>query len=247
MLFESLNLTPKGKQLLEHKDRFEDLKIGRVIINKATELADLSDPNTVKGKACIGDGTPAGQASANFGGYNVVGKSLQMNIRIHVPKDITKMSGKLRIVVMANEDIAANTDVETGMPVYKVFDKQDGTVLGWADMKESAANKESATDGGTWTSKSNSGFDCSAVITISGDAKNRCDFKEILAFAPVSGAAITPEDILQHNCAFPAASQVSKGGSEETPATAPSAEGRKEPSEGKESSAPSASSEGSEG
>ena len=228
MLFESLNLTPKGKQLLEHKDRFEDIKIGRVIINTATELADLSNPDTVKGKACIGDGSPAGQASANFGGYNVVGKSLQMNIRIHVPKTIANMNGQLRIVVMANEDIAANTDVETGMPVYKVFDKQDGTVLGWADMKESATN------GGAWTSKSNSGFDCSAVITISGDAKNRCDFKEILAFAPVSGAAISAEDILQHNCAFPAASQASKGGKEETPATAPSkVEERKEPAEGK--------------
>ena len=227
MLFESLNLTPKGKQLLEHKDRFEDIKIGRVIINTATELTDLSNPDTVKGKACIGDGTPAGQASANFGGYNVVGKSLQMNIRIHVPKDITKMNGQLRIVVMANEDIAANTDVETGMPVYKVFDKQDGTVLGWADMKESADN------GGKWTSQSNSGFDCSAVITISGDAKNRCDFKEILAFAPVSGASISAEDILQHNCAFPAASQASKDGTEETSAAAPKVEGRKEPAEGK--------------
>ena len=230
MLFESLNLTPKGKQLLEHKDRFEDIKIGRVIINTATELADLSNPDTVKGKACIGDGSPAGQASANFGGYNVVGKSLQMNIRIHVPKTIANMNGQLRIVVMANEDIAANTDVETGMPVYKVFDKQDGTVLGWADMKESATN------GGAWTSKSNSGFDCSAVITISGDAKNRCDFKEILAFAPVSGAAISAEDILQHNCAFPAASQASKGGKEETPATTPSVEGRKEPPKGPEGS-----------
>lgn len=235
MLFESLNLTPKGKQLLEHKDRFEDLKIGRVIINTADALKTLEDPNLVKGIACIGDENPAGRASANFGGYNVVGKSLQMNIRIHVPKDITKMSGQLRIVVMANEDIAASIDAETGMPVYKVFDKQDGTVLGWADMKESAAN------GGTWTSKSNSGFDCSAVITISGDAKNRCDFKEILAFAPVSGAAISAEDILQHNCAFPAASQVSKDGTEETPAAAPSVEGRKEPAEGKE---PAGSSEG---
>ena len=214
MLFESLNLTPKGKQLLEHKDRFEDIKIGRVIINKATNLTDLSDPSKVN-IACIGDGSPAGQASANFGGYNVVGKSLQMNIRIHVPKNIDQMNGQLRIVVMANEDIAASADVETGMPVYKVFDKQDGTVLGWADMKESADN------GGAWTSKSNSGFDCSAVITISGDAKNRCDFKEILAFAPVSGAAISAEDILQHNCAFPAASQVSKDGTEETPAAAP--------------------------
>ena len=234
MLFESLNLTPKGKQLLEHKDRFEDIKIGRVIINTADALKTLEDPKTVKGIACIGDGNPAGQASANFGGYNVVGKSLQMNIRIHVPKDITKMNGQLRIVVMANEDIAANTDVETGMPVYKVFDKQDGTVLGWADMKESAAN------GGTWTSESNSGFDCSAVITISGDAKNRCDFKEILAFAPVSGAAISAGDILQHNCAFPAASQVSKTGGEETPAAAPkSVEQRKEPAEGKEPLAPS--------
>lgn len=235
MLFESLNLTPKGKQLLEHKDRFEDIKIGRVIINTADALTDLSDPNKVK-KACIGDGSPAGQASANFGGYNVVGKSLQMNIRIHVPKDITKMTGQLRIVVMANEDIAASIDAETGMPVYKVFDKQDGTVLGWADMKESAAN------GGTWKSQSNSGFDCSAVITISGDAKNRCDFKEILAFAPVSGAAISAADILQHNCAFPAASQVSKEGTEEAPAAAPTAvEGRKEPSE---TSAPSVPSEG---
>ena len=232
MLFESLNLTPKGKQLLEHKDRFEDIKIGRVIINMATNLTDLSDPEKVKVIKCIGDGSPAGQASANFGGYNVVGKSLQMNIRIHVPKNIDQMNGQLRIVVMANEDIAASADVETGMPVYKVFDKQDGTVLGWADMKESADN------GGAWKSKSNSGFDCSAVITISGDAKNRCDFKEILAFAPVSGAAISAEDILQHNCAFPAASQVSKGGSEETPAEAPTVEGRKEPSEGKESSAP---------
>ena len=230
MLFESLNLTPKGKQLLEQKDRFEDIKIGRVIINTATALEDLSKPETVKGTACIGNGDPAGQASANFGGYNVVGKSLQMNIRIHVPKDVKQMNGQLRIVVMANEDIAANTDVETGMPVYKVFDKQDGTVLGWADMKESAAN------GGTWTSESNSGFDCSAVITISGDAKNRCDFKEILAFAPVSGAAISAGDILQHNCAFPAASQVSKDGTEETPAAAPSVEGRKEPTEGKEPS-----------
>ena len=238
MLFESLNLTPKGKQLLEHKDRFEDIKIGRVIINTAETLSDLSKPETVKVIASIGDGSPAGQASANFGGYNVVGKSLQMNIRIHVPKDITKMSGQLRIVVMANEDIAASIDAETGMPVYKVFDKQDGTVLGWADMKESAAN------GGTWTSKSNSGFDCSAVITISGDAKNRCDFKEILAFAPVSGAAISAEDILQHNRAFPAASQVSKAGKEETPATAPKVEGRKEPSEGKEPSAPSEGAEG---
>ena len=227
MLFESLNLTPKGKQLLEHKDRFEDIKIGRVIINKATNLTDLSDPSKVN-IACIGDGKPAGQASANFGGYNVVGKSLQMNIRIHVPKNIDQMNGQLRIVVMANEDIAASIDAETGMPVYKVFDKQDGTVLGWADMKESEKN------GGTWTSKSNSGFDCSAVITISGDAKNRCDFKEILAFAPVSGAAISAEDILQHNCAFPAASQVSKDGSEETPAEAPTVGGRKEPSEGKE-------------
>ena len=236
MLFESLNLTPKGKQLLEHKDRFEDIKIGRVIINTAEALKTLEDPEKVKVIACIGDGNPAGQASANFGGYNVVGKSLQMNIRIHVPKDITKMSGQLRIVVMANEDIAASIDAETGMPVYKVFDKQDGTVLGWADMKESAAN------GGTWTSKSNSGFDCSAVITISGDAKNRCDFKEILAFAPVSGAAISAEDILQHNCAFPAASQVSKAGTEETPAAAPEkVEGRKEPAEGK---APAGSSEG---
>ena len=234
MLFESLNLTPKGKQLLEHKDRFEDIKIGRVIINKATNLTDLSDPSKVN-IACIGDGSPAGQASANFGGYNVVGKSLQMNIRIHVPKNIDQMNGQLRIVVMANEDIAASADVETGMPVYKVFDKQDGTVLGWADMKESAEN------GGTWTSQSNSGFDCSAVITISGDAKNRCDFKEILAFAPVSGAAISAEDILQHNCAFPAASQVSKGGKEETPAEAPTVGGRKEPSEGKE---PPASPEG---
>ena len=218
MLFESLNLTPKGKQLLEHKDRFEDLKIGRVIINTADALTDLSDPEKVKVIPCLG--------SANFGGYNVVGKSLQMNIRIHVPKDVKQMNGQLRIVVMANEDIAASTDAETGMPVYKVFDKQDGTVLGWADMKESAAN------GGAWTSKSNSGFDCSAVITISGDAKNRCDFKEILAFAPVSGASISAEDILQHNCAFPAASQVSKGGSEETPAAAPKVEERKEPSEG---------------
>ena len=236
MLFESLNLTPKGKQLLEHKDRFEDLKIGRVIINTATALAELSDPDKVKGIDCIGEADPAKRASANFGGYNVVGKSLQMNIRIHVPKDITKMSGQLRIVVMANEDIAASTDAETGMPVYKVFDKQDGTVLGWADMKESEKN------GGTWTSKSNSGFDCSAVITISGDAKNRCDFKEILAFAPVSGAAISAEDILQHNCAFPAASQVSKAGTEETPAAAPTkVEGRKEPSE------PSEPSEGTEG
>ena len=233
MLFESLNLTPKGKQLLEHKDRFEDIKIGRVIINTATALADLSDPSKVKGITCIGDGNPAGQASANFGGYNVVGKSLQMNIRIHVPKDVKQMNGQLRIVVMANEDIAASIDAETGMPVYKVFDKQDGTVLGWADMKESATN------GGTWTSQSNSGFDCSAVITISGDAKNRCDFKEILAFAPVSGAAISAEDILQHNCAFPAASQVSKAGTEEPPAAAPSVEGRKEPSEGKEPSEPS--------
>lgn len=230
MLFESLNLTPKGKQLLEHKDRFEDLKIGRVIINTATNLPDLSDPDKVKEIKCIGDATPAGQASANFGGYNVVGKSLQMNIRIHVPKNIDQMSGKLRIVVMANEDIAASTDAETGMPVYKVFDKQDGTVLGWADMKESAGN------GGTWTSQSNSGFDCSAVITISGDAKNRCDFKEILAFAPVSGATISAEDILQHNCAFPAASQVSKGGTEEAPATAPSVEERKEPPKGSEGS-----------
>lgn len=230
MLFESLNLTPKGKQLLEHKDHFEDLKIGRVIINTATNLTDLSDPDKVKAIACIGDGNPAGQASANFGGYNVVGKSLQMNIRIHVPKDITKMTGQLRIVVMANEDIAASTDAETGMPVYKVFDKQDGTVLGWADMKESAGN------GGTWTSQSNSGFDCSAVITISGDAKNRCDFKEILAFAPVSGAAISAEDILQHNCAFPATSQVSKAGTEETPAAVPTIEGRKEPPKGSEGS-----------
>ena len=239
MLFESLNLTPKGKQLLEHKDRFEDIKIGRVIINTATNLADLSDPSKVKGIACIGDGSPAGQASANFGGYNVVGKSLQMNIRIHVPKTIANMNGQLRIVVMANVDIAASIDAETGMPVYKVFDKQDGTVLGWADMKESAAN------GGAWTSESNSGFDCSAVITISGDAKNRCDFKEILAFAPVSGAAISAEDILQHNCAFPAASQVSKGSSEETPAAAPTkVEGRKEPSEGKEPPAPSVPPEG---
>ena len=237
MLFESLNLTPKGKQLLEHKDRFEDIKIGRVIINTAGALTDLSDPNKVK-KACIGDGTPAGQASANFGGYNVVGKSLQMNIRIHVPKDVKQMNGQLRIVVMANEDIAASIDAETGMPVYKVFDKQDGTVLGWADMKESEKN------GGTWTSQSNSGFDCSAVITISGDAKNRCDFKEILAFTPVSGAAISAEDILQHNCAFPAASQVSKGGAEETSAAAPTVEGRKEPSEPSAPSAPSASSEG---
>ena len=235
MLFESLNLTPKGKQLLEHKDRFEDIKIGRVIINTAEELADLKNPETVKGIPCIGDGSPDGKASANFGGYNVVGKSLQMNIRIHVPKDITKMNGQLRIVVMANEDIAASIDAETGMPVYKVFDKQDGTVLGWADMKESADN------GGKWTSQSNSGFDCSAVITISGDAKNRCDFKEILAFAPVSGAAISAVDVIQHNCAFPAASQVSKGGTEEPTATAPSVEGRKEPAEGKE---PPASSEG---
>ena len=232
MLFESLNLTPKGKQLLEHKDRFEDIKIGRVIINKAENLTDLSDPSKVN-KACIGDGSPAGQASANFGGYNVVGKSLQMNIRIHVPKNIDQMNGQLRIVVMANEDIAASIDAETGMPVYKVFDKQDGTVLGWADMKESEKN------GGAWTSKSTSGFDCSAVITISGDAKNRCDFKEILAFAPVSGAAISANDILQHNCAFPAASQVSKGGKEETTAEAPTVEGRKEPTEGKEPSAPS--------
>ena len=218
MLFESLNLTPKGKQLLEHKDRFEDLKIGRVIINTATTLAELTKPEEVKAIPCLG--------SANFGGYNVVGKSLQMNIRIHVPKDVKQMNGNLRIVVMANEDIAASTDAETGMPVYKVFDKQDGTVLGWADMKESAEN------GGTWTSQSNSGFDCSAVITISGDAKNRCDFKEILAFAPVSGASISPDDVLQHNCAFPAASQVSKDGTEELPAKAPSVEGRKEPSEG---------------
>ena len=235
MLFESLNLTPKGKQLLEQKDRFEDIKIGRVIINTVealSDLSELSDPEKVKGKASIGDGSPAGQASANFGGYNVVGKSLQMNIRIHVPKDIKQMNGQLRIVVMANEDIAASRDVETGMPVYKVFDKQDGTVLGWADMKESAAN------GGTWTSQSNSGFDCSAVITISGDAKNRCDFKEILAFAPVSGASISAEDILQHNCAFPAASQVSKGGSEEAPAATPTVEGRKETSEGKDPSKP---------
>ena len=235
MLFESLNLTPKGKQLLEHKDRFEDIKIGRVIINTTEALKELSDPSKVKVIKCIGDGLPAGQASANFGGYNVVGKSLQMNIRIHVPKNIDQMNGQLRIVVMANEDIAASIDAETGMPVYKVFDKQDGTVLGWADMKESAA------DGGTWNSQSNSGFDCSAVITISGDAKNRCDFKEILAFAPVSGAAISAEDILQHNCAFPAASQVSKAGTEELPAKAPSVEGRKESSA---PSVPPASSEG---
>ena len=239
MLFESLNLTPKGKQLLEHKDRFEDLKIGRVIINTVDALKTLENPDEVKVTDCIGDADPAKRASANFGGYNVVGKSLQMNIRIHVPKNITKMSGQLRIVVMANEDIAASTDAETGMPVYKVFDKQDGTVLGWADMKESEQN------GGTWTSQSNSGFDCSAVITISGDAKNRCDFKEILAFAPVSGAAISAEDILQHNCAFPAASQVSKAGTEETPAAAPTnVEGRKEPSEPSEPSAPSEGTEG---
>lgn len=228
MLFESLNLTPKGEQLLEHKDRFEDLKIGRVIINTTEALKTLENPETVKGIACIGNGTPAGQASANFGGYNVVGKSLQMNIRIHVPKTIAQMNGRLRIVVMANEDIAASTDAETGMPVYKVFDKQDGTVLGWADMKESGEN------GGTWKSESNSGFDCSAVITISGDAKNRCDFKEILAFAPVSGAAISADDILQHNCAFPAASQVSKGGTEEPHVEAPTVEGRKEPPKGSE-------------
>ena len=239
MLFESLNLTPKGKQLLEHKDRFEDLKIGRVIIKTVDALKTLENPDKVKAIHCIGYGNPDGQTSANFGGYNVVGKSLQMNIRIHVPKNIAQMTGQLRIVVMANEDIAASTDAETGMPVYKVFDKQDGTVLGWADMKESADN------GGKWTSQSNSGFDCSAVITISGDAKNRCDFKEILAFAPVSGAAISAGDILQHNCAFPAASQVSKAGNEEPPAAAPTeVEGRKEPSEPSEPSAPSEGTEG---
>ena len=104
--------------------------------------------------------------------------------------------------------------------------------------------KESADNGGTWESKSNSGFDCSAVITVSGDAKNRCDFKEILAFAPVSGAAISAADILQHNCAFPAASQVSKTGGEETPAEAPTVEGRKGPAGGE---GPAGGSGGSEG
>lgn len=212
MLFTALNLTPKGKQLLELKGQFEDIKIGRCIINTTVELTDLSDPAAVAALPC------AEGASANFGGYNQVGNTLQMNIRCHAPQDLSKLSGQLRIVVMANEDIAASTDAETGMPVYKVFDKQDGTVLGYADMIESD---------NAWTSQSTTGFNFSAVITVRGDHPSRCNFKEVLAFAPVSGAGITNADICQHDVAFPSLSSHEK---KEDPADAPSAlEARKEP------------------
>lgn len=217
MLFTALNLTPKGKQLLDLKEQFEDIKIGRCILNAAAELAALDDPATVAALPCAGKDVKS-TASAHFGGYNQVGNTLQMNIRCHAPQDLSKLDGQLRIVVMANEDIAASTDAETGMPVYKVFDKQDGTVLGYADMIESD---------NAWTSKSATGFNFSAVITVRGDKPSRCNFKEVLAFAPVSGAGITNADICQHDVAFPSLSSHEVG---ETPATAPSAlEARKEP------------------
>lgn len=216
MLFTALNLTPKGKQLLELKGQFEDIKIGRCLINTTTILNDLSAPATVATKACAGTDVK-NTASAHFGGYNQVGNSLQMNIRCHAPQDLSNLDGQLRIVVMANEDIAASTDAETGMPIYKVFEKQDGTVLGYADMIES---------GNTWTSKSATGFNFSAVITVRGDKPSRCNFKEVLAFAPVSGAGITNEDICQHDVAFPSLSSHEVG---ETPATAPTPEPRTEP------------------
>lgn len=217
MLFTTLNLTPKGKQLLELKGQFEDIKIGRCLINTTTALKVLSDPAAVAALTCAGSGIK-NTASAHFGGYNQVGNTLQMNIRCHAPQDLSNLNGQLRIVVMANEDIAASTDAETGMPVYKVFTKQDGTVLGYADMIES---------GNVWTSQSTTGFNFSAVITVRGDKPSRCNFKEVLSFAPVSGAGITNADICQHDVAFPSLSSHEVG---ETPAEAPSAlEARKEP------------------
>ena len=190
MLFGNLNLTPKGKQLLEHKD-LENLKIGRIVINTVGNISDMSDPATVAALEDI-----AG-ASACFAGFNHVGKSKQISVRMHAPQALSALNGQLRLAFIVNEDIAVTEDPETAMPRYKVFDKENGSVLGWSDMIES---------GNAWTSTSSRGFAFDAVITVLGDAPSRCNFKDVLSFAPASAAAITNADICQHDVAAPSIS-----------------------------------------
>lgn len=197
MLFNGLNLTPKGRQLAELKD-MENIHVGRIIINKASVLADLSDP------AALAEKTDIAGMSAMFAGWHCIRGGVQLNVRFHVGNDAndgvkdSKMEvmnsaegAPLRLAILADDEIIASENVETGEVSYRVVQKKDATILGWADVEEVAE----------WTTVSPSGIVFDAVITARGDLPSRCNVKDVLRCPYLSNTKISNNDICNHDLA----------------------------------------------
>lgn len=199
MLFNGLNLTPKGRQLAELKD-MESIRVGRIIINTSDKLEDLSDPATLADPGATPD---IEGMSAMFAGWHCIRGGVQLNVRFHVGNktnngaDNAEMkvmdtdSKPLRLVVLADDEIIASENVETGEVSYRVIHKKNATVLGWADVEEAA----------TWTTVSPSGIVFDAVITARGDLPSRCNVKDVLRCPYLSNTQISNNDICNHDLA----------------------------------------------
>lgn len=198
MLFNGLNLTPKGRQLAEIKG-MENIHVGRIIINTADQLSDLSVPDTP-----ITTGNIEG-LSAMFAGWHCIRCGVQLNVRFHVngAKDNegaanaamsvlnTDVNKPLRIVVIADDEVIPSKNIETGEVSYRAIRKKDATVLGWADVAEQA----------TWTTESPSGIVFDAVITAKGELPSRCNVKDVLRCPYLSNTQISNNDICNHDLA----------------------------------------------
>lgn len=198
MLFNGLNLTPKGRQLAEIKG-MENIHVGRIIINTADQLSDLSDPATLATAKNI-----AG-LSAMFAGWHCIRGGVQLNVRFHVNgakandgianaamSVMDTVDDKpLRIVVIADDEVIPSKNIETGEVSYRAIRKKDATVLGWADVAEKA----------TWTTESPSGIVFDAVITAKGELPSRCNVKDVLRCPYLSNTQISNNDICNHDLA----------------------------------------------
>lgn len=197
MLFNGLNLTPKGRQLAEIKG-MENIHVGRIIINTADQLSDLSDPATLATAKNI-----AG-LSAMFAGWHCIRGGVQLNVRFHVGNKAndgktnaamsvmdTAVGNPLRIVVIADDEVIPSKNIETGEVSYRAIRKKDATVLGWADVAEQA----------TWTTESPSGIVFDAVITAKGELPSRCNVKDVLRCPYLSNTQISNDDICNHDLA----------------------------------------------
>lgn len=233
MLFNGLNLTPKGRQLAELKD-MENIHVGRIIINKATELADLSDP------AALAEKTNIAGLSVMFAGWHSIRGGVQLNVRFQVNGEkandgtgeaamsvLDTKTTPLRLAVLADDEIIASENVETGEVSYRVIRKKDATVLGWADVVEKAE----------WTTKSPSGVVFDAVITAKGELPSRCNVKDVLRCPYLSNTQISNNDICNHDLAPSSISPRNPDKENDVPVAEAKQQPRVEPESGEEEGA----------
>jgi len=248
MLFNGLNLTPKGRQLAELKG-MENIHVGRIIINTSDQLADLSDPATLATKANAADlsdpATLATKANADglsvmFAGWHCIRGGVQLNVRFQVNGEKTNdgngnaamsvlntATTPLRLAVLADDEIIASENVETGEVSYRVIRKKDATVLGWADVAEKAA----------WTTESPSGIVFDAVITAKGELPSRCNVKDVLRCPYLSNTQISNDDICNHDLAPSSISPRNPEKENDVPVAEAKQQPRVEPESGEEEGA----------